>query len=69
MHEIEHGFMIVKAFRIFTGKKMVNGFLIVCKFGIVSVFGIWYGYMIIKAIRLFIEKGMVNEYWMVCVFW
>ena len=31
--------VIVKAFRILIGKRMVNDYWIVCVFGIVSVFG------------------------------
>ena len=32
-------FRVVKAFRIFTGKGMLNDYWILCVFGVVNVFG------------------------------
>ena len=39
VYGVEYGFKLVKGFRIFTGKMMINDYWIVCVFAAVSVFG------------------------------
>ena len=55
-------FRIVKAFRMFTGKKMVNDYWVV------FVFEIYYGFRIVDDFSTIFRKGMANDYWIVSVF-
>ena len=51
-----------KTFTIFIEKGIVNDYLILCVFGIVTVFK--YDFRIVQGFRIFIGKRVINDYWM-----
>lgn len=51
-----------KTFTILIEKGIVNNYLILCVFGIVTVFK--YDFRILQGFRIFVRKRVINYYWM-----